>query len=57
MVITEVLYPKHVAINSPADLQNVLAGMKAGDYISLNAMSPAATAAPQSEVINIRLGQ
>src|SRR5687767_1427932 len=36
-VIFEVLYPApRRAIRSPADLQNVLSGLKTGDYISLN---------------------
>src|SRR5689334_24499673 len=56
-VITEVLYPlPRRAINSPADLQNVLKGLKNGDYISLSVFNLAErTHAPR--IVNIQLGR
>jgi serine protease Do len=58
MVITDVLYPTpRKAINSVADLQNVLNSLKAGDYISLNVAQPDGRGGSASSVVNIRLGE
>ncbi|MDQ6737625.1 MAG: trypsin-like peptidase domain-containing protein [Gemmatimonadota bacterium] len=58
MVITDVLFPTpRRTINSVADLQGVLAGMKAGDYVSLNVAQPDGRGGAVSSVVNIRLGQ
>ena len=58
MVITEVLYPTpRRQINSVADLQSVLATLKAGDYISLNVATPDGRGGVVNSVANIRLGQ
>jgi len=56
-VVTEVLYPApRRPINSPADLQNVLNGMKTGDYISLNVATPDGQGGFATRIVNIRLG-
>ena len=56
-VITEVLYPTpRRAVNSPADLMNILNGMKSGDYISLNVSYPDGQGGIANRVVNIRLG-
>ena len=56
-VITEVLYPlPRRAINTPADLQNVLKGIKNGEYISLSVFNLAdRTHAPR--IVNIQVGR
>ncbi len=58
MVITDVLYPApRRAVNSVADLQAVLNGMKSGDYISFNVAQPDGRGGAVNSVVNIRLGQ
>ena len=56
-VITEVLYPlPRRAINSPADLQSVLKGLKSGEYISLSVFNLAdRNHAPR--IVNIQVGR
>jgi S1-C subfamily serine protease len=57
-VITDVLYPTpRRAIKSVADMQSVLGGMKAGDYISLNVAGQDRSGHFINTVVNIRLGQ
>jgi serine protease Do len=55
-VITEVLYPApRRAINTPADLQQVLSRLKPGDYVSLSVYSLAEpTHAPR--IVNLQVG-
>jgi serine protease Do len=58
MVITDVLYPTpRRPINSVAELQAILATMKAGDYISLSVAQPDGQGKAVSSVVNIKLGQ
>jgi serine protease Do len=58
MVITEILYPTpRRPVNSVADIQNVLNGMKDGDYISLNVAQPDGSGGVANSVVNIKLGQ
>jgi hypothetical protein len=56
-VITEVLYPlPRRPINSPSDLQNVLKGVKNGEYISLSVFNLGdRTHAPR--IVNIQVGR
>jgi serine protease Do len=56
-VITEVLYPTPArAINAPADLQQALARLKNGEYISLRVFSLAdATHSPR--IVNLQVGK
>ena len=56
-VITEVLYPAPArAINAPADLQQALARLKNGEYVSLRVFSLAdATHAPR--IVNLQVGK
>jgi S1-C subfamily serine protease len=56
-VITEVLYPApRRAINTPADLQQVLARLKDGDYVSLSVYS---LSDPQHapRIVNLQVGR
>jgi serine protease Do len=56
-VITEVLYPAPArAINAPADLQQALARLKNGEYVSLRVFSLAdATHSPR--IVNLQVGK
>jgi serine protease Do len=56
-VITEVLYPApRRAVNTPAELQQILSRLKDGDYISLNVYSLAEpTHAPR--IVNLQVGK
>ncbi len=55
-IVLEVLYPTpRRAVKSVADLQNVTAGLKAGDYISLLVLSNDPRRSGQ-RVVNIRVG-
>ncbi len=54
-IITEVLHPKAVQVKGVADLQNVLNGLKAGDYISLKFFRMT-QGGGTSGVANIRIG-
>jgi serine protease Do len=54
-VITEVLYPRRRKVRSAADLTQALAGLKAGDALSLRVFS---TAEPiGARVVNVRVGE
>ncbi|MGK2933692.1 MAG: trypsin-like peptidase domain-containing protein [Gemmatimonadaceae bacterium] len=54
-IIAGVLSPVEREIDDVGDLQQVLRGLKAGDYISLRVLSPRPSGAPQSRVVNIRV--
>jgi serine protease Do len=56
-VITDVLFPApRRAINTPADLQQVLSRLKDGDYVSLSVYSLAEpTHAPR--IVNLQVGR
>jgi serine protease Do len=51
-VIFEVIYPQRTPVRTLADLQKVLAGLKEGDYISLNVYQPNVQ---QTRVVNLRV--
>jgi serine protease Do len=54
-IIVGVLSPVERKIEDVGDLQQVLRGLKAGDYISLRVLSARPGAAPQSRVVNLRV--
>jgi serine protease Do len=54
-IIVGVISPVERAINTAADLQQVLSGLKAGDYVSLRVVRPQPRGAPASRVVNIRV--
>ena len=54
-IIVGVLSPVERKIEDVADLQQVLRGLKAGDYISLRVLTPRPGGAPQSRVVNMRV--
>jgi len=56
-VITDVLFPApRRAVNTPADLQQVLSKLKPGDYLSLSVYSLAdPTHAPR--IVNLQVGR
>jgi serine protease Do len=56
-VITEVLYPAPArAINTPADLQQVLGRLKNGEYVSLRVFS-LADASHSPRIVNLQVGK
>ena len=54
-IIVAVLSPVDRQIRTVAELQQVLSGMKAGDYISLRVANPRPDGQTQSRVVNIRV--
>lgn len=54
-IIVGVLSPVARRIESVADLQEVLSGLKAGDYISLRVLRAQPSGTPSSRVVNLRV--
>jgi serine protease Do len=55
-VITDLLYPQRRSINTPADLQQALGGLKNGSYISLKVFNlTESTHAPR--IVNLQVGK
>ena len=54
-IIVGVLSPVDRKIENVADLQQVLRGLKAGDYISLRVVRGQPSGTPGSRVVNIRV--
>jgi len=54
-IIVAVLSPVDREIRAVTELQQVLSGMKAGDYVSLRVLRPQPNGTPQSRVVNIRV--
>ncbi len=54
-VITDVLYPQRRKVRTPAELQQVVAGLRAGDALSLRVYSTAEPIGPR--VVNVRVAE
>ena len=53
-IIVGVISPVNRPVNSAADLQQILSGVKSGDYVSLRVLQPTRSG-PSSTVVNIRV--
>jgi serine protease Do len=57
-IITEVVFPApRKKINSPADLQSVLNGLKTGEYVSLRVLGVVGPGQSQARVVNLKIGE
>jgi S1-C subfamily serine protease len=54
-VITDVLYPQRRKVRSAAELQQIVAGLRGGEALSLRVYSTAEPIGPR--VINLRVGE